>query len=105
MQYETGQHGYPIEREGFAGARLAFIRRTYAHLAGAILALVGIEALLLTMVDFGEVFRFMAMHPMMWLLVLVAFIGGGFVARIFAQSRTSPGLQYVGLGCTWPWRR
>jgi len=98
MQYEYGQDGYPIEREAQANPRLAFIRRTYAHLAGAILALVGIEALLLTLVDFRDVFRFMAMHPMMWLLVLVAFIGGGFVARIFAQSRTSPALQYVGLG-------
>lgn len=99
MQYQAYEQEYADDRGySMASDRLAFIRRTYAHLAGAILAMIGLEAVLLSVVDGVQLARFMTRTPWMWLLVLLAFMGGGFVARIWAQSRTSVGLQYLGLG-------
>lgn len=82
--------------------RAGFIRRTYGHLAGAILAFVAIEMLL-----FGVFFptreamtelvvRFFA-HPINLIVLLVAFIGFGWLAQMWAASDTSRVIQYVGL--------
>jgi FtsH-binding integral membrane protein len=78
--------------------RAMFIRRTYAHLAGAILAFAALEALLLQVVTPEQVFGFLGKNPMSWLLVLGAFMVGGWVAQWWAQSETSRALQYAGLG-------
>lgn len=80
-----------------ADARQTFIRRTYLHLGGAILAFVllvaalfqvpGIENLILKMTGgYG------------WLIVLGAFMAVSWVADKWARSDTSPGMQYFGLG-------
>jgi len=99
MQYEGYEQSYAIGREsGISGERLAFIRRVYGHLAGSVLALIGIEAVLLNTIDHNQLFAFLSASPLMWLMVLGVFILGGFVARIWAQSRTSVGMQYLGLG-------
>src|SRR4029079_9109731 len=45
MEYSYRSSG--VVAEARPDARAAFIRRTYAHLAGAILAFAGVEALLL----------------------------------------------------------
>ena len=63
-------------------ARAAFIRRTYAHLAGAILAFVGLEAFLVTTVGPKELLAVLGRSPYMWLVVL-----GGFM--LFAKERTT----------------
>jgi FtsH-binding integral membrane protein len=77
--------------------RAAFIRRTYAHLAGAVLALIGIEALLLNTVDHRTVLQVMVGSRISWLVVLLAFMGAGWLARSWASSQTSVGMQYLGL--------
>ena len=46
---------YPVAARAPASARVAFIRRTYAHLAGAILAFVGLETLLISIPHIEEV--------------------------------------------------
>jgi FtsH-binding integral membrane protein len=78
--------------------RAAFIRRTYAHLAGAILAFIGIEAALLYVTTPEQVLGLFAFHPASWLLVLLAFWGVSALAQHWAQSDTSEGMQYLGLG-------
>jgi FtsH-binding integral membrane protein len=78
--------------------RAAFIRRTYAHVAGAVLALVGLEALLLNTVDHMTVLRLMFGAPYSWLVVLLCFMGAGWLARVWASSDTSRATQYLGLG-------
>jgi hypothetical protein len=79
--------------------RATFIRRTYAHLAGAILAFMGIEALLLNALTNEQqdlIFRLMSGYG--WLVVMLAFMGASWLAQTWAQSGSSPGMQYMGLG-------
>ena len=89
---------YPLAARASATERVAFIRRTYAHLAGAILAFVGLEALLLQLLTNDEtIMKLMAGARGSWLVVVFAFIGVSWLADRWAQSDTSVGLQYLGL--------
>src|SRR5260370_20376140 len=83
--------------QAMADARATFLRRTYAHLAGAILAFVAIEALLLSIVDEHAVFMLMGGGGIGFLLVLGAFIGASMLAQTLARSESSPAVQYAGL--------
>ena len=80
--------------------RTGFIRRTYAHLSGAVMALVALEAVLLTAVPAATmqslVSRMTAGYG--WLLVLAAFMAVSWLARSWASSDASRGMQYAGLG-------
>jgi len=89
----------PIAIRAAESARAAFIRRTYAHLAGAILAFIGLETLLLSLDGIEGVIRnlFFAHGAVSWLVVLVAFMAVSALANYWAHSDTSPGLQYAGL--------
>lgn len=92
---------YSVAAQAASSDRAAFIRRTYAHLAGAILAFVGIEALLLNVMTEAtqvRVHNLMAGSYAGWLVVMLAFMGAGWIARAWAHSETSPAMQYMGLG-------
>jgi FtsH-binding integral membrane protein len=89
---------YSLAAQAAGWERAAFIRRTYAHLAGAILAFGGLEALLLNVVDHRAVLNLFLGGRFTWLLVLGAFMVAGWVAQTWARSDTSRGLQYLGLG-------
>jgi FtsH-binding integral membrane protein len=87
---------YPVSAaQAPASERAAFIRRTYGHLAGAILAFVGVEYLLLQIPGIRELSLGM-IHT--WWLILLAFMGVSYLANYWACSGASPGLQYAGLG-------
>jgi FtsH-binding integral membrane protein len=79
--------------------RLGFIRRTYTHLAGAVLAFAMLEWVLLTV--FAEqmpgVVNVMV-GGMGWLVVLALFMGVSWLARYWATSDASKPMQYAGLG-------
>ncbi len=77
-------------------ARVSFIRKTYAHLMGAILAFVGLEVMLFQS-GLAEVVA-SAMLSVSWLLVLALFMGVAWAADWLAHSETSKAVQYVGLG-------
>ena len=96
MAYEY-ELEYPVAHSG-ASARATFIRRTYAHLAGAVLAFIGLEALLLKVVDPNDVFLLLGTGRYSWLIVLAAFMGASWLAQVWARSETSPVVQYLGLG-------
>lgn len=80
-------------------ARVGFIRKTYAHLLGAVLAFI--------VLSFG-IMQLPATEPAVlwlfsqggwaWLVVLGAFSLVGFAADSFAHSATSKPMQYAGLG-------
>ncbi len=89
---------FPLADRAPASARVTFIRRTYAHLAGAILAFVGLETLLLSIPGIEQtVLPLMLGSGLSWLVVLVAFAGASWLANRWAQSDASMGLQYLGL--------
>jgi FtsH-binding integral membrane protein len=89
---------YPMAARAEASERVAFVRRTYAHLAGAILAFVALEALLLQVIDVQRtLLPLMARSGMSWLVVLLAFTAVSWIANRWAQSDASVGLQYLGL--------
>ena len=79
-------------------ARADFIRKTYLHLAGAILAFVGLEAILLNMPFTESMVQWMFGGQWNWLIVLGAFMGVSWLARSWAESAVSIGTQYAGLG-------
>ena len=79
--------------------RVAFLRRTYAHLGIALIAWAALTAGILrympeTSIRFSE----WALNGRWnWFLVIIAFAGIGWVAQRLAMSDTSRGIQYAGL--------
>lgn len=78
--------------------RVAFLRRTYGHLAAAIAAFAGV-AYLFGSSEMGHRFTLWAFSGRFnWLMVLGLFMVVGFITDRLARSDTSPTLQYIGLG-------
>ena len=80
--------------------RVAFLRKTYAHLGGALIAWALLTAGLFrfafdSMLKFSE---FALRSQWSWLLVLGAFMLVQAGAQALARSNASKGIQYVGLG-------
>jgi FtsH-binding integral membrane protein len=99
MRYEMA----PMAIEADRSERAGFIRRTYAHLALAILAFTGIEALIFGVLiphtpGFHEGLVGFLSNRFSWLIVLGLFIGASYLANYWAMQGGSPGLQYAGLG-------
>lgn len=94
MDFETNTNSAIYAQES---ERAAFIRRTYLHVAGAILAFVVLEAILLSL-PIGGVIASVISARFGWLLVLGAFMGVSMLAQKWANSDTSPAMQYLGLG-------
>ena len=94
-------YDYSVAARAANSDRATFIRRTYAHLAGAILAFMGIEVLLFQVLgEAGQmkVLQLLMINRFSWLAVLLAFMGASWLAQTWAQSETSSAMQYVGLG-------
>ena len=80
--------------------RVAFLRRTYAHLGVALLAFAAIAGgMMRFMPETSFKFsRWALQGRWTWLMVILAFMVVGWVAERLARSDTSRGLQYLGLG-------
>jgi FtsH-binding integral membrane protein len=89
---------HPIAERAPESVRAAFIRRTYGHLAGAILSFIAVELVLLQLPNVEKIVVGMIANQMTWLLILLAFVAAGWVAQMLAQSDSSPAAQYLGLG-------
>lgn len=77
--------------------RTTFLRKTYLHLLGAVLAFVGLEVAFFKS-GFGETLvQTMFTNRWSWLIVLGAFLVVSYVANKWAYSSTSRGMQYAGL--------
>jgi FtsH-binding integral membrane protein len=87
-----------LPAESVQSERAAFIRRTYAHVAGSVLALVALEAILLQIVPGETIENIFLRGRWTWLLVMLAWMGASYVARLWANSATSTAMQYMGLG-------
>jgi FtsH-binding integral membrane protein len=89
---------HPIVERAPESARAAFIRRTYAHLAGAILAFMGLETLLLNLPNVHELVWGMLGNRVTWLVIIALYMGVSWLANMWARSDASPAMQYFGLG-------
>jgi hypothetical protein len=79
--------------------RATFIRKTYAHLAGAIAAFVALEFVLFTIPGLKDTaLSLMLGGKFSWLFVLGGFMVASWLANKWAMSSTSMGMQYAGLG-------
>lgn len=95
-----------METQGYAGtpaafaqsdARMEFIRKTYSHLGGAVLAFAALEALLFQSGLAAELTSMMFSSRFGMILAMVAFMVVGTFANRWAQSARSVPMQYVGL--------
>lgn len=80
--------------------RASFIRLTYLHLLGAVLAFVGIEAALFSSGLAERLFSLMrgdGRSNVGMLVVLLGFMGISWLANSWAQSAANKSLQYAGL--------
>lgn len=79
--------------------RVAFLRRTYAHLGVALLAFAALTAGMMRFTpEFSWGFSKWALQSQWtWLLLMVAFMAIGSIAQRMAHSDTSRGVQYAGL--------
>ncbi len=90
---ETAQYAAQSERA-------AFIRRTYLHLAGAVLAFSAIDIAIFKAFSAEQIAQSMAPFfatPWATLILLLAFVGVGYVARMWAYNGGSQAMQYLGL--------
>jgi len=91
---------YTMADQATVDERASFIVKTYAHLFGAILVLVALEAVLLTLPISERLTELMLTGAggYAWLLVLGVFMVASHVANKWAHDATSVQMQYAGLG-------
>ena len=78
--------------------RTTFLRKTYLHLLGAVLAFVGLEVVLFKSGLGESLVQTMFTNRWSWVIVMFAFLGVSWLANKWAYSETSRGTQYMGLG-------
>ncbi len=99
MPFNSAYENPYVVAQAPVDARTAFIRRTYAHLAGAIAAFALLEAALMSIPGIEDtVFGLLQASRYSWLIVLGLFMGVSWIADHWARSETSRGMQYLGLG-------
>jgi FtsH-binding integral membrane protein len=89
--------GYSVA-DSEPNVRAAFIRKTYLHLAGAILAFIVLEFLLVNSPIAAPLTKILFSGRWAWFVVLGAFMGVSMLANWWANSQTSTAVQYLGLG-------
>ncbi|MFP6896628.1 MAG: Bax inhibitor-1 family protein [Roseibacillus sp.] len=95
--FDSYQNPYVVA-EAPVDVRATFIRKTYAHLAGAIAAFVALEFLLFQIPGIEKIVMTMMGGRFSWLFVLGGFMVVSWLANKWAMSSTSMGMQYAGLG-------
>ncbi|HUF03857.1 MAG TPA: Bax inhibitor-1 family protein [Aridibacter sp.] len=83
--------------EALPEERAVFIRKTYIHLAGAVLLFGMIVSYLIGSGRGVWIASTMLSGPYSWLIVLAVFMGVSWLAQSWARSTTSKYMQYMGL--------
>lgn len=79
--------------------RVTFLRKTYAHLGGALIAFAAVTALLIKYATtFSWKFATIGMQGWNFFFVFLLFMAANVLAQRLATHQTSRGLQYLGLG-------
>ena len=87
-----------IAADAPADERATFIRKTYAHLGGAILLFVVLEWALMKSSLAPALVQTMVGSRFSWFIVLGAFMGVSWIADKWARNAQSSAMQYAGLG-------
>lgn len=100
--FDHQQQFYPEQPQRAAAEaalddRLAFMRRTYLHLAGAIALFVALSGALVLSPIRDPLNQLMLGSQYSWLLVMGLLIGTGWLGDWWARRVDSPPLQYLGL--------
>lgn len=92
-------HSYriPMVSETGESERVAFIRKTYWHLAGAVGVFVLLESLFIKLGLGVVALQLLGTSQYSWLIVLGGFMLVSWVAEKWATGSTSLGMQYAGL--------
>jgi FtsH-binding integral membrane protein len=98
MNDYTSTYGNYSVAEALPEERKTFIRKTYMHLAGAVLLFTLMEAYLVTSDAGARLAQTMLGTRYSWLIVLGLFMGVSMLAQWWANSQSSRALQYLGLG-------
>jgi FtsH-binding integral membrane protein len=77
--------------------RASFIRKTYMHLFGAVLAFIALEAVFVNLPITAALVNVLARSKGGWLIVLVGFMAVSWLAEYMAKGEHSPAVQYLGL--------
>lgn len=87
-----------LAADALPSERTEFIKKTYLHVAGAILAFALLEAFLFQLGLPAAMISLLGTSRFSWLIVLGAFVGVSYLAERWAVSETSIEKQYAGLG-------
>lgn len=97
--YDSPQYGSVMPAiDASVSERTSFIRKTYLHVFGAVLALVGLEAALLNTPLADQVTRLALSGKFAWMAVIGLYMVASMIANRWAASATSKATQYAGLG-------
>lgn len=92
------EQNYDSVANSMPEVRAAFIRRTYTHLAGALLVFMALTAGILRTDAAEQITMTFLGTSYSWLIVLGGFMGVSMLANWWANSSTSRAMQYLGLG-------
>jgi uncharacterized protein len=98
MSFDSTYGPQPYAANALPVARAEFIRRTYMHLGGAILAFVLLEFAIFQTSIPQMALQTLAGSRYSWLLVMGGFMLVSWLATRWAESGQSEGMQYAGLG-------
>lgn len=97
MNNDIHSYRVPMVAETGESERVAFIRKTYWHLAGAVGAFVLLESLFIKMGLGVVALQLLGTSQYSWLIVMGGFMLVSWVAEKWATGSTSLGMQYAGL--------
>ncbi len=90
--------GFEVAASAPVDARVGFIRKTYLHVFGAVMALIALETVLFTLVPMDALYKTMFGTPYMNLIFLVGFMALTWLGHSMTNNRANPGVAYAGLG-------
>jgi FtsH-binding integral membrane protein len=88
---------YVVAADSSPAERGQFLRRTYMHLGGAILAFAALTGMLIYSPFAPALMKLMVGGKYSWLIVMVLFMGVSWLAQKWADSGASLAMQYAGL--------
>lgn len=89
---------FPTVAEALPIERAQFIRKTYAHLAGAIGVFIGVEYLFFATPLAKSFAGFVFSSRYVWLMILGGIMVAGWLARSIIAGAKTRSMQYAGLG-------